>query len=342
MNLRELSARLNLSQTTVSRALNGYPEVNAETRRRVREAAEKYNYVPNMRARTLATGRSMSIGHVIPLSRQDEIVNIVFADFLAGAGAVYGQNGYQLALSIVQDDDELSAYKRITERGAVDGVIVQSPTKDDARITYLSGLGMPFVVHGRSTDAKVPYAWLDVNNGRAIETATEHLIDLGHRRLALLNGIPEMDFAIRRKSGFLSALQKAGITPNPDMIYSGAMSEPLGHAAAMEFLSGDNAPTGIVTSSIVLALGVKRAADQLGLQLGKDLSVVCFDDDISYLPNPGPVPLFTAVKSSVRAAGARCAELMLERIAEPNAPLASELWEAELIIGSSSGPAPLT
>ena len=339
MNLRELSERLNLSQTTVSRALNGYPEVNAKTRARVHAAATKYNYAPNMRARTLATGRSMSIGHVIPLSRQEDIVNIVFADFIAGAGAVYGEHGYHLALSIVKDDEELSAYSRIAERGAVDGVIVQSPTSDDKRITYLSQLEIPFVVHGRASDVNAPYAWVDVNNRRAIETATTHLTDLGHRRIAFLNGFAHMDFAIRRQAGYVEALEKAGITPDEMLMRSGEMSEPNGYAAAMSLLRRDNAPTAFVASSIVLALGIKRAASQLGLMLGRDLSVVCFDDDISYLPNAGDVPFFTAVKSSVRAAGARCAELLIDQINTPDAPLPGELWEAELIVGSSTGPA---
>lgn len=338
MNLRELSERLNLSQTTVSRALNGYPEVNAKTRARVHAAAAKYNYEPNMRARTLATGRSMSVGHVIPLSRQEDIVNIVFADFIAGAGAVYGQHGYHLALSIVQDEDELAAYRRIAERGAVDGVIVQSPTSNDQRITYLSNLEIPFVVHGRASDINTDYAWLDVNNRRAIETATTHITDLGHRRIALLNGLAHMDYAVRRKAGFVDALQKAGVTPEQSLMRSGEMSEPNGYAAAMELLQDDNPPTAFVASSIVLALGVKRAAGQLGLTIGRDVSVVCYDDDISYLPNAGDVPFFTAVRSSVRAAGARCADLLMDQINNPGAPLPGELWEAELVIGSSTGP----
>ena len=131
MNLKELSEKLKLSQTTVSRALNGYPEVKDATRQRVNEAAKRFGYRPNLRARTLATGRSMSIGHIIPTSRQNEMSNIVFSDFIAGAGAVYAQNGYSLTLSIVRDDEELQAYQGVADRGAVDGVIVQSPASDD-------------------------------------------------------------------------------------------------------------------------------------------------------------------------------------------------------------------
>ena len=88
MNLKQLSDHLGLSQTTVSRALNGYPEVSDATRARVEAAAKAHNYRPNTRAKSLATGQAMAIGHVIPISSKHEMVNPVFADFLAGAGGL--------------------------------------------------------------------------------------------------------------------------------------------------------------------------------------------------------------------------------------------------------------
>jgi LacI family transcriptional regulator len=342
MNLRELSKHLNLSQTTVSRALNGYPEVNEATRKRVAEAARKFHYRPNVRARTLATGRAMSIGHVIPMSQQNELVNMIFADFIAGAGLVYAQNGYTMTLNIVKDEDELSAYSAFNERGAVDGVIVQAPTRNDRRIAYLAALDLPFVVHGRASDITSPYAWLDVNNTRAIRTATEYLMSLGHRRIALVNGRDAFDFALRRRDGYLAALTSAGLEVDHRLISSGDMSEPRGFDVATDLLALDQPPTAFIASSIVLALGIRRALEQQGKTMGKDVSVVCYDDDLSYLPNAGDVPIFTAMRSSVRAAGARCAAMLIEAINDPDAGPATELWEAELIIGTSTGPAPET
>lgn len=340
LNLRELSKQLKLSQTTVSRALNGYPEVNEATRKRVTEAAEKYQYRPNVRAQTLATGKSKSVGHVIPLSKQSELVNMVFSDFMAGAGLVYAEHGYTMTLSIVRDDDELDAYSAFAERGAVDGVIVQGPTCDDPRIARLLRLNIPFVVHGRASGIETPYAWLDVNNHRAIKAATQSLIDLGHRRIGLINGREQMDFALRRRAGYEAALADAGIPADPALTRSGDMSEPNGYTAACEVLAYQNPPTAFVASSIVIALGVKRAIEEHGLTIGKDVSVICFDDDISYLPNAGRTPQFTAMRSSVHAAGARCATLLLERIKTPGAPPSSELWEAEFVQGASTGPGP--
>jgi LacI family transcriptional regulator len=324
----------------VSRALNGYPEVNQATRKRVLEAAAKYRYRPNTRARTLATGTSMAIGHIIPLSKQNELANMVFSDFVAGAGLVYAEYGYTMTLSIVKDEDELDAYRGYAERGAVDGVIVQAPAVDDRRISFLSGLDIPFIVHGRSSQVTASYGWLDVNNNRAIASATRHLTDLGHRGIALVNGLEELDFAKRRRDGYVAALKEADLPINPAFMRAADMSEPNGYKAAHDLLDLPEPPTAFVASSIVLALGVKRAIEARGLRLGQDISVICFDDDISYLPNAGEPPLFSAVRSSVRAAGARCAALLIDRINAPETVPPNELWEAEFVQGRSTAPPP--
>ena len=127
MNLKELAESLNLSPTTVSRALNGYPEVREETRSRVMAAAKAVNYAPNARARRLATGRAMTIGHVIPLTGRAEMVNPIFADFLIGAGEVYAREGYDLLLSMVPETETEAAFRQLAANGSVDGVMVQAP-----------------------------------------------------------------------------------------------------------------------------------------------------------------------------------------------------------------------
>ena len=339
MNLRELSEKLGLSQTTVSRALNGYPEVSEATRQRVIAAAALHDYQPDARARGLATGQSKAIGHVIPLSDHNEMVNVVFADFIAGAGETYARHGYDLMMSVVDAGDEAQTYRRLARRRTVDGVILHAPTRDDPRIPLLQGLGLPFVVHGRSSDVASDYNWLDVDNRRAIERAAKLLIDLGHRRIALINGDERMDFALRRRMGYLAALEANDITPDPMLMRSAEMTEPFGHASALELLDHDAPPTAFIASSIVAALGIRRAIEERGLRLGSDVSVICFDDEISYFPNGTREPIFTAPRSSVRAAGRRCAEILIAQINQPNADTVQELWEAELVLGGSTGPA---
>ena len=340
MNLKELSKSLGLSQTTVSRALNGYPEVSPATRQRVEAAAKTFNYRPSTRAKGLATGQALAIGHVIPMSSKHEMVNPIFGDFIAGAGETYARHGYEMILSIVDDADEPQVYQGLKARRAVDGVIVHGPRMDDPRITLLHELGLPFAVHGRASGCDQPYSWLDVNNRSAFQRATDFLFDLGHRRIGLINGLEVMDFAHRRREGYASSLQSHGVSVDPAIMRSGEMTEVFGYQCTRDMLETTDAPTAILCSSLISALGVRRAIEEKGLVMGKDVSIITHDDALSYLQNGGDVPIFTATRSSVRDAGRRLAEILLASIADPLTGPKQELLEAELMVGSSTGPAP--
>ncbi len=339
MNLKQLSEILGLSPTTVSRALNGYPEVSEATRRKVQAAAIAHGYAPNMRARSLATGRAHAIGHVIPVRSRHEMVNPVFADFIAGAGEVYSKNGYDMLLSVVSDEDEEEAYRSFRTKGNVDGIILHGPRENDTRIPLLHELGLPFVVHGRSSSCTTPYPWVDVNNKRAFQRATDFLLDLGHRRIALVNGLEHMDFALRRRAGYEEALLARGITPDPELHFTGEMTEAQGHDVTRALLARDTPPTAILVSSIITAIGVRRGIEELGLTMGRDVSLITHDDDLSYFRNGADVPVYTATRSSVREAGRRSAEMLLAMIEGRDTPREIML-EAELTLGTSTAPLP--
>lgn len=340
MNLKELSEHLGLSQTTVSRALNGFPEVKEATRLRVLAAAKKHNYSPNIRAKNLATGRAMATGHVIPLSSKHEMVNPIFGDFIAGAGEVYARNGYEMILSIVNDRDEETVYRDLRAKGTVDGLIVHGPKINDTRIDLLNQIGIPFVVHGRASGISTSYSWLDVNNRSAFSRATDFLLDLGHRRIALINGLEAMDFAYRRRDGYERSLQARGMEPDPGLMRSEEMTEVYGYRSAREMMAQNTPPTAYLASSIICAFGVRRAVEEAGLRIGRDISIITFDDELSYLKNGEDVPIFTAARSSVRDAGRLAGEMLLQLIENPEKMPLSALLEAELMVGTSTGPAP--
>lgn len=338
VTLKQLAGSLGLSPTTVSRALNGFPEVNDATRKRVQDAAERANYRPNTRAKSLATGRAQAIGHVIPVSTSHEIVNPVFADFIAGAGETYSRAGYEMILRVVPDADEAQAYRDLIARGAVDGLIVHAPRRMDTRVALLSDMRVPFLLHGRTSEVERAYSWLDINNQRSFRRATQFLIDFGHRRIALVNGLEEMDFAHRRRNGYLEALEQAGITADPALMRQAEMTEPFGYRTLTEMMKLPDPPTAFLASSMIVAYGLRRGLSDLGLQLGRDVSVITHDDDLSYLPNDGDVPMFTATKSSVREAGRRAARMLLRLVEAPESGPLTELMEASLVVGASTGP----
>jgi LacI family transcriptional regulator len=341
MNLKELAKLLDLSQTTVSRALNGYPEVGADTRRRVAEAAQRMGYRPNPHAMRLATGKSHAIGHVLPA---DGVLMIdpLFADFIAGAGDVYSAKGFDVMLHVGGPEDERSVYQRYAQSGAVDGVVVMGPRLQDWRIDLLTELKLPFIVHGRELERESGFAWMDIDNRGAFQQATKLLTDLGHRRIGLINGHETMTFASHRRQGYEMSLRQQAIAIDPAIIISGAMTEENGYRSTKRLLSTANRPTAILCSSMLLVSGVIRACYELGLAIGRDVSLIAHDDGLPFLNAEGLVPSLTTTRSSIRAAGSRVAELLLGMIAAPHAPLPQDLWRADLIVRGSTGPAPRT
>ncbi len=339
MNLKQLAEHLNLSQTTVSRALNGYPEVSEETRRRVAAAARDFNYRPSPNATRLATGKSRTIGHVVPLSNHD-MINPHFAEFIAGAGEAYADADYDMLMTVVDGEREDMIYRNLAASRRVDGLIVHGPMVNDRRIKLLNDLQVPFVVHGRSQHPETGYSWLDVNNRRAFQRATELLIDLGHERIALVNGLENMGFADRRRRGYLEALDRRGIATDPDLMHSADMIEPYGYSAMTAMFDLPDPPSAVVASSMIPALGVVRAVQERGLQLGQDVSLIAYDDCLSFIEDNREIPLLTSIRSSIRKAGKRAAEILIQHIDDPAMEHTQELWEAELVLGRSTGPAP--
>jgi len=218
-------------------------------------------------------------------------------------------------------------------------VILSAPTPQDQRIATLTSLGLPFILHGR-TEVDIPHAWLDIDNEGAFRRATSHLIDLGHRHIGLINGPQDQTFAIHRERGYRGALLARGIQPDPNLIAGGRFTDENGFRAAQAFLERRPRPTAFLAGSMLTALGVFRAIRSAGLELGRDVSMIAHDDVFPYLNADNMVPSMSTTRSSIRAAGARIAELTLQLLEGKPADSIHELWPVELVLRESSGPAP--
>ncbi|OHV80220.1 substrate-binding domain-containing protein [Rhizobium sp. LCM 4573] len=338
MKLKEFAKQLGLSPTTVSRALSGYPEVSEATRKRVAEEAVRLGYRPNINAVRLVTGRAGAIGMVMGRSSEFH-----FAEFMTGMAERLGEDGVDILVSPLSDagsDDVITLCNRLATSRRVDAIIVSSPMPDDERITMLHGLEMPFLVHGRS-ETSVPYAWLDIDNEGAIRRATSQLLDLGHRRIAMINGRPGLTFSLHRDKGYREALAERGIPFDPRLVVHGDFTDEVGFRFARAFLEQSPRPTAFVAGSMMTALGIYRAARSLDLVIGRDVSVIAHDDVFPYLTAENMVPSLSATRSSMRAAGARSAELVLQMLAGRPADEIHELWPVELILRESTAPAPV-
>jgi LacI family transcriptional regulator len=337
MNLKELASNLGLSQTTVSRALNGYPEVNEATRTRVAEAATRLGYRANASARRLATGRAGAVGIVYTTS---EGYGPHTSEFLGGLGSRLGPDEIDILVSTVDSfDEELATYRRAAASKKVDAMILHSPRPNDPRAELLSELAIPFILHGR-TESPTPHAWLDIDNAAATERATDHLIQSGHRDIALLNGPKGVVFAMHREAGYRAAFERNGLPPKPAMMANGLFTDEVGFRLAQAMLERTPRPTAFLAGSMMTALGVFRAIRSAGLVLGEDVSMIAHDDVFPYLNADTMVPSMSTTRSSIRAAGTRVAELLTQMLAGKPAEDIHELWPVEMVLRQSTGRGP--
>jgi LacI family transcriptional regulator len=337
MNLKELASNLGLSQTTVSRALNGYPEVNEATRTRVEEAAARLGYRPNASARRLATGRAGAVGIVYSTS---EGYGPHTSEFLGGLGSRLASDEIDVLVSTVDTfDEELAAYRRAIASKKIDAIVLHSPRPNDARVALLSDLGFPFIMHGR-TENEAQHAWLDIDNTAATQRATDHLVSLGHRDIALLNGPKGLVFAMHREAGYRQAFAHNNITPNMSLMTNGLFTDETGFRLAQAMLERRARPTAFLAGSMMTALGVFRAIRSAGLVLGKDVSMIAHDDVFPYLNADTMVPSMSTTRSSIRAAGTRVAELLMQLLGGKPPGEIHELWPVEMVLRESTGRGP--
>ena len=338
MKLKELAGHLGLSQTTVSRALNDYPEVKETTRLRVKETAKRLGYSANASALRLATGRSGTIGLVIGGDSTQQFGPHA-SEYLTGVAGRLARDEIDILVSPVDSDDEIPAFKRLIASKRVDALILGAPAPYDERVKLLTKIGFPFILHGRTEIGEV-HPWLDIDNRGAFHRATLHLLDLGHRRIGMINGPAGQTFAEHREIGYRSALLERGVAPDRRLIANGRFTDEVGFRWAQSFLELSPRPTAFLAGSMMTALGVFRAIRLAGLTLGKDISMIAHDDVFPYLNADNMVPSMSTTRSSIRAAGSRVAELVLQVLAGKPADEIHELWPVELVLRESTGPAP--
>jgi LacI family transcriptional regulator len=334
MNLKEFANRLELSQTTVSRALSGYPEVKQATRERVLKAALEYGYRPNTSALGLATGRVGAIGIVLKGGGE---FGPHTSEFMGGLGGRLQQEEIDILVSTVDSQEtELATYRRLAASKRVDAVILHSPFLDDPRIALLNSLRLPFIVHGRTNNSEGNFGWLDIDNFGAVRQATSHLLDLGHRRIAFLNGYRGRIFAEHRQDGYQTALSERGVTIDPALSGNGEFTDEMGFRLMQGFLQLPDKPTAVVAGSMMSALGAMRAIRIAGMKVGNDISLIAHDDVFPYISPEHLVPTLSTTRSSIRAAGARIGEMVLELLQGIPAETLREVWPVELVIRNST------
>jgi LacI family transcriptional regulator len=298
VTIKDLAAELELSITTISRALNGYSDVGEETRKRIANAAREMGYRPNRNAQRLVTRKTHNLGWV-QSDNDRKFVDPHFVEVMAGVLRGARAVNYDVVLTSDTPDRELAAYDRYVNDNSVDGFIVDLPREGDERISYLLERGRPFVVHGRESRAG-KYGWVDIDNYGNFYQLTRLLLANGHRRIAFINGDEDYTYAIYRRQGALAAVEDAKLKPGTVRIYNSL--HPMGDAGfkLTSLALEDPKVTAILYSSTLMAVEGHAAIARAG---GRDVTVATMDDELHYLDLSPYAGLWTFVRSSLREAG---------------------------------------
>jgi LacI family transcriptional regulator len=334
VTLKDLAARLNLSITTVSRALAGYDDVAEATRQRVLQAAEEMGYVPDVTARRLKKGRTDAIGFVIPTSGP-RFSDPFFSELLAGIGNKAARHNYDLLVSTQSPDtpEEQAAYRSMVESRLVDGLLVVRTRVRDHRIEYLAKVGFPFVAFGRS-DLDVDFPYVDENGAHGLAQVTQHLVDLGHRQVAFIAASPSLMFCVSRRAGLEATLQQNGLTLLPEYVITGDLTQQGGFWAMNQLLDLSNPPTAVIACNDLMALGAISAAQKRGLVVGRDAAITGFDD-IPWAEHSHP-PL-TTLHQPIYDIGRQICDMLVRLIQGEELAERHVLLKPELIVRESSG-----
>lgn len=336
LTLEGIAKLAGVSRSTVSRVINDHPSVRAEVRGQVQQIIREMNYQPHAAARSLVTHRTHIISVIIPESVTKLFTDPFFPMLLYGITETSNAHHYDLMLSLFNGPgEEGETYRRIIGSGNLDGVIVASAHVTDAVFVRLLQDGIPFVVVGRYPDESVNC--VDVDNVGGARMAVEHLIALGHTRIATLTGPLTMTHGADRLSGYRLAMAAHQLRVTDDLIFHGDYTERSGMIGAKQLLAAS--PTAIFVASDVMAIGALKTLREAGLRVPQDIALVGFDDvNLAAAVEPA----LTTVRQPIRRLGATATELLLDLLAYPPAAGTAAqriILPTELIVRQSCGAA---
>ena len=333
LTLEDIARQAGVSRSTVSRVVNGSPNVSADVRKRVLKVIQSTGYHPNATARSLASKRSWMIGLVLPRSVSSFFLDPYFPQLTQGIAYGCNNHNYTLSLFLVGNkEDEEKIMPRISRRGLLDGILIQTTQNEDKLIGHLVNSSMPSVILGRPFNIEGA-SYIDVDNVSAGAIATKHLIQLGYRRIAAITGPNHNTTAFDRFEGYSKAMKAANRPLDETLISSGDdFSETSGYAAMKKLLKAS--PDAVFAAADMMAIGAMRAIHEAGLRVPEDIAMVGFDDiPMSAQPNIS----LTTIHQPITSFGVKAVELLIDLIENGNKPARKLILGTELIVRDSCG-----
>lgn len=336
VTLKDISRETGFSITTVSRALAGYDDVNADTRQYILDTAKQMGYQPNIIARQLRNQRTNTIGLIIP-DNEHTFSDGFFSQLMMGVGRGASSLGYDLLISAqLSGDEEMDAYRRIGGGNRIDGIVVARTRQNDPRIAYLNECGLPFVVSGRLSPDKISdFPYIDADSRAGLQMAVNHLATLGHQHIGLILPPEDMAYTAYRFSGYCEGLSDANIVYRDEYVVTGDLQRSGGYRMANELMSRFPELSAIIACNDDMALGAMKAVQERRRVVGQDVSIIGFDD----IPSAEHAyPPLTTLRQPIFEIGTRLAEMLIQ-IVEDRPPATQQmLLQPTLVIRESTGP----
>lgn len=333
VTLKDIAARVGKSLTTVSRALADYDDVSPTTRAEVRRVAQELGYEPNTIARQLQKRRTDTLALIFPTS-DPRFSDPFFSELLAGVGNEAARQGFALLTSTqAEGEEENRAYLKNIRSRRVDGFVIIRTRRHDARIALLREYNYPFVAFGRIANDN-NFAFVDVDSEVGMKLAVDHLAGLGHTRLAFIAAPPDFMFAHYRLKGFTDALHAHGLPLDPTLVIEGDLTQRAGRAIGKQLLQMTAPPTAIVACNDLMALGAMAAAQELGLVVGRDVSITGFDD---VTPAEHAHPPLTTVHQPIYQIGTMICQMLVKIIKGEGLAKQKIVLPPSLMVRQSSG-----
>ncbi|MGB9752458.1 LacI family DNA-binding transcriptional regulator [Roseiflexus castenholzii] len=328
--IREVASRAGVSYQTVSRVINNSPDVADATREHVLRVIAELDYHPNAQAVSLSRNRTDIVGIIV-----DTVTSTFFAQTIDGVVKALRRHGRFTLLATVEDATQFDVIDTLQRSRRIDGMVIVLPLANSLSLSRLTPGRVPIVHIDLQYDMDV-YG-ITVNNYRGARLATEHLIDLGHRRIGIITGRHDIPVGQLRLDGYRAALRDHGIPFDPTLIAPGDFSFASGVAGAERLLALDPRPTAIFACNDLMAIGTLHVATRYGLRIPADLSVMGFDDT----PEAAlACPPLTTMRQPLRAMGEMAADLVCRLIDGEQPEQMRYTVETELVVRFSTGRCP--
>lgn len=329
LTLEDIARMSGVSRSTVSRVINGDPNVNEQTRSKVQTIIQSIDFQPNLAARSLAAGRTEVIGLVIPTGVTSIFTDPYFPLVIQGVSSACNARGYSVMLWLAEPEYERRTISQILYNGLIDGVIVSSMLVNDPLIERLSESKRPFLTIGRHpTNDRINY--VDVDNRAGAYQGVSHILRSGYQRVGVINGPRNTIASQDRYQGYLDALRERGLPVIPDLVAEGEFSDTTGYLAMKRLLP--HCPDAVFVASDAMAFAAMRAIHEAGLRIPEDIAVVGFDDIPSAATSK---PSLTTVRQPIQRTGSIAAELLVDMIEHPDPQTRRVVLPTELVIRSS-------